>query len=244
MGHPNAPPQALRGSKIGSSHHEPQGGVVPVTRTPVVRAKAQQDRSQATFEAIRAAAGELFDEVGIDGTTMDAIARRAGVSIGAVYRFFENREAIVNDIATRWRALIQEVALPQFSEQSLARGPADVIGDFLTSFRRVLDELPGARGILSAAVAHATLQDTALWTSHLERFIQRYAPGLRPARRRQAAQAYQTVTIALMTRAAEAGAGIAPQLSEARTVLLGYTHQLAAEAASGDERIIGKNRRR
>jgi AcrR family transcriptional regulator len=96
-----------RASKVGSAHHDLDESAVPVTRVPAVRARAQQDRSQATFEAIRAAAGGLFDEIGIDGTTMDAIARRAGVSIGAVYRFFENRDAIVADIATRWRALIQ-----------------------------------------------------------------------------------------------------------------------------------------
>jgi hypothetical protein len=72
-----------------------------------------------------------------------------------------------------------------------------------------------------------------LWTTHVERFIERYAPGLRPARRRQAAFAYQVITTALMTGAAGAGRRITPQLNEARSVLLGYTNQLAVEAARG-----------
>ncbi|MGP0030346.1 MAG: hypothetical protein ACLPVF_07545 [Acidimicrobiales bacterium] len=133
---------------------------------------------------------------------------------------------------TRWRELIHEVALPQFSDESLQREAAAVITDFLIGFRRALDQLPGARGLLSAVVTQPTARDVVVWTSHLERFIQRYAPGLPPARRRLAASTYQSVTNALMTRAAGAGQRIEPQLNETRSVLLGYTHQLAVEAAT------------
>ena len=204
--------------------------------TPTVRSRAQQRRSQATFETILVAAGVLFDESGIEATTMEAISRRAEVSIGAVYRFFENREAIVRTLAARWRERIQEVALPQFSDDSLKRDAAAVITDFLEGFRQTLDQLPGARGLLSAVATQPTTDETVLWTAHLERFIQRYAPGLRPARRRQAAYTYQAITTALMTGAAGAGQRITPQLNETRSVLLGYTNQLAIEAAATNGR--------
>jgi AcrR family transcriptional regulator len=201
-----------------------------MTTEPPVRVRAQQQRSQATFDAILAAAGSLFDEVGIEATTMDAIGRRAGVSIGAVYRFFENRDAIVATVAARWREHIQEVALPVFSDESLQRDAGAVITDFLTGFRSALEQLPGARGLLGAVASEASVQETILWTAALDRFVQRYAPGLRPARRRQAAHAYQRITVALMIGAAGAGRHIAPQLNETRSVLLGYTNQLAVEA--------------
>jgi len=201
-----------------------------MTTEPLVRVVAQQRRSQATFDAILAAAGSLFDQVGIEATTMDAIARHAGVSIGTVYRFFENRDAIVATLAARWRERIQEAALPVYSEESLQRDAAAVITDFLAAFRRLLDELPGTRGLLAAVATEASPQEAVLWTSSLDRFVQRYAPGLRPARRRQAAHTYQTVTIALMIGAAGAGQDLAAQLDETRSVLLGYTNQLATEA--------------
>jgi AcrR family transcriptional regulator len=201
-----------------------------MTTEPTVRVRAQQRRSQATFEAILAAAGSRFDEVGVEATTMDAISRHAGVSIGTVYRFFENRDAIVATLQARWRERIQEAALPVFGEVSLQRGAAAVITDFLAGFRRALDELPGARGLLGAVTTEATPQEAVLWTAALDRFIQRYAPGLRPARRRQAAQTYQTITTALMITAAGAGQHITSQLEETRSVLLGYTTQLATEA--------------
>jgi AcrR family transcriptional regulator len=115
-----------------------------MTIEPPVRVRAQQQRSQATFDSILAAAGALFDEVGVEATTMDAIGRRAGVSIGAVYRFFENRDAIVATVAARWRERIQEVALPVYSDESLQRDASAVIEDFLVGFRKALGQLPGA----------------------------------------------------------------------------------------------------
>jgi AcrR family transcriptional regulator len=203
-----------------------------VNAEPTVRTTARQRRSQATFDGILVAAGELFDELGVEATTMDAIARRAGVSIGAVYRFFENRDAVVVTLARRCSERLQEAALPQFSDESLQREADAVITDFLTAFRRVLAELPGARGLLTAVLTHPTMQETMLWTSHVERYVERYAPGLRPARRRQAAHTYQVVTTSLMAGAFGPGRRESAQLRETRSVLLGYTQQLALEAAA------------
>ncbi len=213
-----------------------------MTTEPPVRVRAQQVRSQATFEAILASAGALFDAVGIEATTMDAIARHAGVSIGTVYRFFENREAIVATLAARWRETIQEAARPVFSEESLDRDAGAVITDFLAGFRQSLDQLPGARGVLAAVAPEASIQESVLWTTSLDRFLQRYAPGLRPARRREAAHAYQMVTTALMIGAAAAGQQLPAQLNEIRSVLLGYTNQLATEAATAPRNAKPRSR--
>src|SRR5215831_18711983 len=125
-----------------ASKPTPKAATSAKATTGTTRTTARQQRSQATFEAILAAAGALFDEVGVDATTMDAVARRAGVSIGAVYRFFENRDALVATLALRWHERIQEAALPQYSDESLERDAEAVIDDFLAAFRRVLDDLP------------------------------------------------------------------------------------------------------
>jgi AcrR family transcriptional regulator len=196
------------------------------------RTTARQQRSQATFEAILAAAGALFDETGVEATTMDAIARRAGVSIGAVYRFFENRDAVVATLTTRFRELLQEASLPLFEDASLAREPETVIGDFLRGFRRTLDGVPGSRGLLVFAFSRPTRLEVDFWTARVDRFIQRYAPGLGPVRRREAASTFQVVTAALMAGAGGTPRRIAPRLDEARAVLVGYTHQLARESAA------------
>ena len=47
---------------------------------PLVRVRAQQARSRATLERILISAGNIFDEVGFEAGTMEAIAIRAEVS--------------------------------------------------------------------------------------------------------------------------------------------------------------------
>jgi AcrR family transcriptional regulator len=59
-------------------------------------------------EALLKAAQELVDHCGTDGVTMDAVAARAGVGKGTVFRRFESREglmaALVNRNETEWQA--------------------------------------------------------------------------------------------------------------------------------------------
>jgi len=64
-------------------------------RTPTQR------RSRERLERILRAAGELCDELGAATVTMDAIAERAGTSIGSLYQFFPNRDALLQGIAER-----------------------------------------------------------------------------------------------------------------------------------------------
>lgn len=207
-------------------------GKAKPTNEGTTRTTARQQRSQATFEAILAAAGALFDDAGVEATTMDAVARRAGVSIGAVYRFFENRDAVVATITVRFRDVLQEHSLPLFEDESLEREAEQVIDDFLRGFRKAVDAVPGARGLLTAAFSAATRPEMAFWSERLERFIQRYAPGLPAARRREATATFQLVTAALMAGVGGSGPPIAPRLAEARSVLVGYTYQLEREAAA------------
>ncbi len=55
-----------------------------------------RERKKAdTREAIRAAAVELFCARGFDGTTMDAVAEAADVSVRTVFRYFPTKEDLV-----------------------------------------------------------------------------------------------------------------------------------------------------
>jgi AcrR family transcriptional regulator len=49
-------------------------------------------------EAILDAALALFVERGFHGTAVPAIAERAGVAAGTIYRYFESKEALVNEL--------------------------------------------------------------------------------------------------------------------------------------------------
>ncbi|MGH2487686.1 MAG: TetR/AcrR family transcriptional regulator [Ktedonobacterales bacterium] len=55
----------------------------------------QQARSRAKRDRLLAAALALFEENGYDATTIDAIAARAGVSVGVFYRYFRSKRQIL-----------------------------------------------------------------------------------------------------------------------------------------------------
>ena len=70
-------------------------------------------------EAILAAAGRSFDEGGLAGATLSAIAEGASLSKGNLYRYFESRDAILLELLVRegagWVADAEEAlaALPR-----------------------------------------------------------------------------------------------------------------------------------
>lgn len=53
------------------------------------------EQKQERIDAILEAAAALLDEDGLEGTGLNAIARRAGMSKANVYGYFESREAIL-----------------------------------------------------------------------------------------------------------------------------------------------------
>lgn len=55
------------------------------------------------LNAILDAALDLFVEQGFHGTTVPSIADKAGVGAGTIYRYFENKEALVNALYQKWK---------------------------------------------------------------------------------------------------------------------------------------------
>jgi AcrR family transcriptional regulator len=65
----------------------------------IPRKRPRQDRSRALVEAIVEAAAKVLAQQGRDAVTTNAIAIRAGVSIGSLYQYFPNVEAILAAVA-------------------------------------------------------------------------------------------------------------------------------------------------
>ncbi|MGW5125172.1 TetR family transcriptional regulator [Streptomyces sp. NPDC004069] len=68
--------------------------------TPLRRAPVQR-RSAERLARILDACADLLDEVGYEELTTRAVAVRAGVPIGSVYRFFGNKREMVDALAQR-----------------------------------------------------------------------------------------------------------------------------------------------
>jgi AcrR family transcriptional regulator len=73
----------------------PPAAGIEMRRVPV------QARGHRTVARILDAAAELFAAAGYDATTTTQIAKRAGVSVGSLYQFFPDREALLEALAAR-----------------------------------------------------------------------------------------------------------------------------------------------
>jgi len=71
------------------------------SRPTSARKRPSQARSQVTVEAILDAAAQVFEARGYAAGTTNRIAARAGVSIGSLYEYFPNKDAIVVALAER-----------------------------------------------------------------------------------------------------------------------------------------------
>ena len=74
----------------------------PLRRTP------KQERAQATVDAVIEAAARILIEDGYLPMSTNRVAERAGVSIGTLYQYFPNKDAIVE-------ALVQRIAEERIS---------------------------------------------------------------------------------------------------------------------------------
>lgn len=72
---------------------------MPKSRTDSPRKRPTQARAQVTVDAILRAAAHILRTQGWDACNTNAVAKRAGVSIGSLYQYFPSKEALLAAIA-------------------------------------------------------------------------------------------------------------------------------------------------
>lgn len=72
-------------------------------------------------EKILDAALELFAERGFHGTAVPLVAERAGVAAGTLYRYFESKEALVNELYRMWKHKLGAALLTEFPSHEAPR---------------------------------------------------------------------------------------------------------------------------
>lgn len=74
------------------------------------RKRPAQQRARTTVEAILGAAIELFAARGYARTTTNAVAARAGISVGSLYQYFPNKDAILTALVERHMEAVVRIA--------------------------------------------------------------------------------------------------------------------------------------
>jgi AcrR family transcriptional regulator len=125
-----------------------------------------QGRSQRTVGDILEATSRLLVSTGAREITTNTIAAEAGLSVGALYRFFPDKQSIIDAIAVRHIEAFQRSALIVLMSLGSFSGP-DFVGGLIDHFVAFLEERPDFRAIAfgghisSATRAAHSLPDSA-----------------------------------------------------------------------------------
>ncbi len=113
------------------------------------RSQPKQSRSVETYNGVLEAAGALFAERGYEQTTTHQIASRAGISVGALYRYFADKEAICKELYRREISALRNRMLEEFDSVDMANQDVrELIRKTVALTFQVYAERPGLRRVL------------------------------------------------------------------------------------------------
>lgn len=120
--------------------------------------QAKQPRSKATVNAILEAAARILADDGWQGVNTNAIARRAGVSVGSVYEYFPDKQAILAVIIDRH--LTEGEDMLADAANGLAGGMAidDIVSALVFGFIRLHEDDPRLHRALASEVPISAAQ--------------------------------------------------------------------------------------
>jgi AcrR family transcriptional regulator len=94
-------------------------------------------------------AAMVMTEVGYDAATMTAIAERAGASIGSLYQYFPNKEAIVRALRHQYAREIEALWIPLTTKGSRL-GIRQLVDQIIDMFVDYIERRPAYFPVLSA----------------------------------------------------------------------------------------------
>jgi AcrR family transcriptional regulator len=107
------------------------------TRVPSARLEPRklpkQARSETTVEAILQAAAQVFERHGYAAGTTNRIAVRAGVSIGSLYQYFPNKDAILVALVHRHLAESAAALAPHIERLNRGAGFDELLPDVVAA---------------------------------------------------------------------------------------------------------------
>ena len=124
-----------------------------------MRRQPQQARSQERVKQILDVSEQLFLEMGYESTTTRAIASRAGVSVGSLYQFFPDKEAILKALAIRYMQTQYQTFLALHTTEAVTLPLRHYVDQMIDVFDQFYTDYPGSRAIFEQ------LLDTITWSS-------------------------------------------------------------------------------
>ena len=128
------------------------------------RRSPTQARAAATVEAILEASFQILDAEGVAALTTNRIARRAGVSVGTLYQYFDSKEAILAALADLRAAQVRdEIA------RTVIEHPPE--GSVRAIVRALMHSLPGSTATRGVLLGSLFSRGDAALVRHHEAFL-------------------------------------------------------------------------
>ncbi len=179
-----------------------------------MRRHPSQARARRTFETVLKAAVALIEREGVERATTRRIALAAGVSIGAVYEYFPNKESIVLHLGTNWLRRIREIVEALHPSQSAIPDLLGYLSRILDDVERLYRDQPGVLAIVRLIGAIPELREAeqahdAAVIASMASAMRHFSPGADPAETESAAScmiimSHGVLSTCLVAPAAEA----------------------------------------
>lgn len=125
--------KAVKSRKRGGARPRPQP---EPGRQPI------QERGERRVEEILDAAAAVIVEVGVEAATTNAIAERAGSSVGSLYHFFPNKDAIILALAARYEAELRELNQVAMTADAATVPIARMVEGIVTPLAKFMERTP------------------------------------------------------------------------------------------------------
>lgn len=130
-----------------------------------LRRKPRQARAQERIERILDSAEQAFADVGYEGATTNLIAQRAETSIGSLYEFFPNKEAIAKALADRYIVTIGGLYASEIVDVPGVFGDA-IVERVVAALDRFYRDHPGAVPLLNGRFSSTELAEAGELLQH------------------------------------------------------------------------------
>jgi AcrR family transcriptional regulator len=121
----------------------------------IPRKEPKQKRSKAMYDAILDATTHLLSENGYAATTTNHIAERTGISIGSLYQYFPNKDAIAVELLQRHIVSGMDYMNPLITHAMKSRNdPAKMVKAFIEAACDHHTDNPSLHKVLEEEVPH------------------------------------------------------------------------------------------
>ena len=136
-----------------------------------LRSRPVQTRSQEMVSRILDATAQVLTARGYDGLSTNRVAEQAAVSIGSLYRYFEDKEQLVEQLRRR----VNDELLAELTESMIRSSELEPYAGTRTVLVTLVEGLERHRGVMRALIDGVPMGSQANRLPEVERQLSQFA---------------------------------------------------------------------